>query len=468
FYNSWVSLLGTLICVVVMFMIQWEVALATFGITITLYLLVHYRKPKANWGSSTQAQVYSTALKNSHALNKTAEHVKNYRPQLLVLSGPPSSRPSLLDFAYLLTKTNSLLIIGHVVKAVSEFHVIPPKQPVNTTYHLENIFQKPCLDTFNHRSGKIKPRDGDAFDNHTAVGILRLQEGLDYSEILEEVPVLAKEAMKTNKSDVFFGETGAEVSSLSTPQVSQMNHSTEEMRMKGKKKVREKQKTHHVSQMYCGLGGTPLPKTLVDSLTQFQQKQKGGRIDVWWLYDDGGLTILLPYILTQRAQFSSASLRRAQFSSASLRVFSLASSKGKLEQEQRSLAALLSKFRIDYSDVVVVADIQKKATPETHQEFDALIEPFKEKVDETRETGTYITSAELVAKRDKSNRHMRLRELLLHNSIDASLIVMTLPMPRKGMISAPLYMAWLEILTKGMPPFLFVRGNQTSVITFYS
>jgi hypothetical protein len=44
----------------------------------------------------------------------------------------------------------------------------------------------------------------------------------------------------------------------------------------------------------------------------------------------------------------------------------------------------------------------------------------------------------------------------------------TLPMPRKNVVSAALYMAWLETLTRDMPPFLLVRGNQTSVLTFYS
>lgn len=41
-------------------------------------------------------------------------------------------------------------------------------------------------------------------------------------------------------------------------------------------------------------------------------------------------------------------------------------------------------------------------------------------------------------------------------------------MPRKGAFSATLYMAWLEALTANMPPFMLVRGNQTSVLTFYS
>lgn len=68
----------------------------------------------------------------------------------------------------------------------------------------------------------------------------------------------------------------------------------------------------------------------------------------------------------------------------------------------------------------------------------------------------------------QTHRHLRLRELLQQHSRESSLVVMTLPMPRKGTVSAPLYMAWLEILTKEMPPFLFIRGNQASVLTYYS
>ena len=41
-------------------------------------------------------------------------------------------------------------------------------------------------------------------------------------------------------------------------------------------------------------------------------------------------------------------------------------------------------------------------------------------------------------------------------------------MPRKGSTTSSLYMSWLDIMTRNMPPFLFVRGNQTSVLTFYT
>ncbi|KAJ8938796.1 hypothetical protein NQ314_011332 [Rhamnusium bicolor] len=80
----------------------------------------------------------------------------------------------------------------------------------------------------------------------------------------------------------------------------------------------------------------------------------------------------------------------------------------------------------------------------------------------------HVSETELLAVQDKTNRHLRLRELLLEHSSEANMVVVTLPIPRKNIVSAPLYLAWLELLTKDMPPILLVRGNQTSVLTFYS
>ena len=38
--------------------------------------------------------------------------------------------------------------------------------------------------------------------------------------------------------------------------------------------------------------GNPLPKEILNGVTMFQRKQKKGIIDVWWLYDDGGITFV--------------------------------------------------------------------------------------------------------------------------------------------------------------------------------
>jgi len=79
------------------------------------------------------------------------------------------------------------------------------------------------------------------------------------------------------------------------------------------------------SAMYTGPGGDPLPRDVLTNVTQFTKKQKKGTIDVWWLYDDGGLTLLIPYILSNRKQFDGCTLR----------VFSLSSRKDELGREQR-------------------------------------------------------------------------------------------------------------------------------------
>ena len=80
----WISLLGTILCIAVMFLMDWKTALITFGIVAVLYFYISYRNPEANWGSSTQAQQFVTTLKNCHTLNEMPEHVKNYRPRILV------------------------------------------------------------------------------------------------------------------------------------------------------------------------------------------------------------------------------------------------------------------------------------------------------------------------------------------------------------------------------------------------
>ncbi|ODM98387.1 Bumetanide-sensitive sodium-(potassium)-chloride cotransporter [Orchesella cincta] len=505
YYNAWVSLVGCVLCIAVMFLMSWVTALITVACVIFLYLYVAYRKPEVNWGSSTQAQSYNSALKSIQDLNVVEEHVKNYRPQLLVLSGMPSSRPPLIDFANLIVKNLSLMLCAQVVKGSYNQKVrnALSRQAYNWlakhkkkgfyTMIEDESFERGCRSIMQICGlGKLRPNTvlmgyktdwqrgnrqelkeyfnviHEALDMYLGVAILRVQEGLDYTGVIEDedqaTPQQILLDMKKDKekgivrnqseSQLSQDGTSSEASSPpSSPKIERSNPAgpTGETAVGLKKRQRK----HSLSALYAGPNGSALPRDVISHLTQFQRKQKKGTIDVWWLYDDGGLTLLLPYILTSRSQFSGCALR----------IFSLASKKDELGREQRNMAALLSKFRIDYSDVIVIPDVTKKAHENTKKEFDAVIAPFKSN---NSDDGTSVTEAELIACREKTNRHLRLRELLLTHSKESTFIVMTLPMPRKGTVSAPLYMAWLEMMTKGMPPFLMIRGNQTSVLTFYS
>ena len=62
--------------------------------------------------------MYKNALSAAQKLQTVSEHVKNYHPQILLLSGDPKSRPPLIDFGNLITKNNSLLITGNVIPVI--------------------------------------------------------------------------------------------------------------------------------------------------------------------------------------------------------------------------------------------------------------------------------------------------------------------------------------------------------------
>lgn len=55
--------------------------------------------------------------------------------------------------------------------------------------------------------------------------------------------------------------------------------------------------------------GNELPAEVQYNICRFRLKQKRGTIDVWWLYDDGGLSMLLPHILTTRSNWANSKLR---------------------------------------------------------------------------------------------------------------------------------------------------------------
>lgn len=116
----------------------------------------------------------------------------------------------------------------------------------------------------------------------------------------------------------------------------------------------------------------------------FNKKQPEGMIDVWWLYDDGGihqnfyltpplfkrsllgLTLLLPYIISTRSNWSSCKLR----------IFCTPSAKEDFDKEKEGMTELLDSFRINYSDVLVLKDLDHQPKEATKSWFDALIRPF--------------------------------------------------------------------------------------------
>lgn len=71
------------------------------------------------------------------------------------------------------------------------------------------------------------------------------------------------------------------------------------------------------------------------------------------------------------------------------RVFALANKMDDLDFEQRSMAGLLAKFRIDYSSLKLLPDITKKPSDSTSKFFEDLVNEFSVAADSNEEGNKY-------------------------------------------------------------------------------
>jgi len=78
-----------------------------------------------------------------------------------------------------------------------------------------------------------------------------------------------------------------------------------------------------------------------------------------------------------------------------------------------------------------------------------------------------LTDDHLLQFKETTDIILRQNELMKENSSSADLVVATLPVARADTPPA-LFLSWVDCLTSGLPPTLLVRGNQESVLTFYS
>uniref|UniRef100_A0A3B4CNT3 Solute carrier family 12 member 2 n=1 Tax=Pygocentrus nattereri TaxID=42514 RepID=A0A3B4CNT3_PYGNA len=510
YYNMWVSLAGAVLCCVVMFVINWWAALFTNVIVLSLYIYVSYKKPDVNWGSSTQALTYQQALTHSLQLCGVADHVKTFRPQCLVMTGAPNSRPALLNLVHAFTKNVGLMVCGHVrissrrpnFKELNSDLVRYQRWLLNnnskafyTPVVAEDLRQGTQYLLQASGLGRLKPNTlvlgfkndwsngdmkdteiymnmiHDAFDFQYGVVILRLREGLDISHIQGQGTLISlNRKLYLSMKDVVVSidmskDSDGDSSKLSSKATSVQNSPAvqkddEDDGKAPTQPLLKKDKSSPTMPLNVA------DQKLLEASQQFQKKQGKGTVDVWWLFDDGGLTLLIPYLIASKKKWKDCKIR----------VF-IGGKINRIDHDRRAMATLLSKFRIDFSDITVLGDINTKPKSESLAAFAKMIEPYKLREDDMDQEAAEklksdepwrITDNELELYKAKSNRQIRLNELLKEHSSTANLIVMSMPLARKGAVSSALYMSWLDTLSKDLPPILLVRGNHQSVLTFYS
>lgn len=95
-----------------MFFIDETYAAIAICVLIVLFLLIHYLSPPKSWGDVSQNLIYHQVRK--YLLRLKPEHIKFWRPQIILLVNDPRRQTRLIQFCNSLKK-GSLYILGHVI-----------------------------------------------------------------------------------------------------------------------------------------------------------------------------------------------------------------------------------------------------------------------------------------------------------------------------------------------------------------
>ena len=122
YFNWGTAAFGTLISGVSMFFVDGLYATGCVGILIVIFLIIHYTSPPKSWGDVSQSLIYHQVRK--YLLRLRQEHVKFWRPQILLFVNDPRHQYKLIQFCNSLKK-GGLFILGHVIVTPDFGNAVP-------------------------------------------------------------------------------------------------------------------------------------------------------------------------------------------------------------------------------------------------------------------------------------------------------------------------------------------------------
>ncbi|KAJ1972170.1 hypothetical protein H4R35_004822 [Dimargaris xerosporica] len=123
YFKWWTALLGMLVSCFIMVMVNGLAASLSFLVVYVLFLVIHYTTPPKAWGDVTQSLIYHQVRKFLLRLDARKEHVKFWRPQILLLVHNPRGSYHLIKFCNSLKK-GGLYILGHILKGDFQEHLL--------------------------------------------------------------------------------------------------------------------------------------------------------------------------------------------------------------------------------------------------------------------------------------------------------------------------------------------------------
>ena len=112
FFSWQTAFAGSLLSAAAMFFIDEAYASMAICVLVFVFLLIHYFCPPKRWGDVSQNLIYHQVRK--YLLRLKPEHIKFWRPHIILLINDPRRQTRLIQFCNSMKK-GSLYILGHVI-----------------------------------------------------------------------------------------------------------------------------------------------------------------------------------------------------------------------------------------------------------------------------------------------------------------------------------------------------------------
>uniref|UniRef100_A0A8C6Q3K3 Solute carrier family 12 member 5b n=1 Tax=Nothobranchius furzeri TaxID=105023 RepID=A0A8C6Q3K3_NOTFU len=482
FYHWALSFLGMSLCLSLMFICSWYYAIVAMGIATCIYKYIEFCGAEKEWGDGIRGISLSAARFALMRLEEGPPHTKNWRPQILVLVSVDAEQnveqPRLLSLTSQLKAGRGLTIVGTSVQGTFLNNYTETQKADQS---LRKLMETEKVKGFSQVVISSNLRDGTS--HLVQSGGLG---GLKHNTVMVSWPHNWKQ-----------------------PEFHQQFRNFIEV-------VRE---TTIASLALL------VPKN-ISSYPSNGERFTEGYIDVWWIVHDGGMLMLLPFLLRQHKVWRKCKMR----------IFTVAQMDDNSIQMKKDLLIFLYHLRIDAAVEVVEmvghlsglmlekleidscflflqiqsitdssrgsirrknkptlqpqhskeeggspadkpddkVNLKKTTTPSSHTPAATWTEKKDAGKGRTQSASTPEAGRDFLNMKpnqiDVRRMHtaMRLNEVITKKSKEAKLVLLNMPGPPKNRVGDENYMEFLEVLTEGLNRVLLVRGGGREVITIYS
>ncbi|KAF3340544.1 putative Na+/K+/Cl-cotransport protein [Carex littledalei] len=423
-FHHWsMSLVGALLCIVIMFLISWAFTVVSLALASLIYYYVSIKGKAGDWGDGFKSAYFQLALRSLRSLGANQVHPKNWYPIPLILCRPwgklPENvpcHPKLADFANFMKKKGRGMSI---FLSILDGDYPSQAEDAKTMCHqlATYIEYKKCEGV---AEIIVAPTMSDGFRGAVqTMGLGNLKPNI----VVMRYPEIWRRENLTLIPSTF---------------VSIIND--------------------------CIIANKAV--VIVKGLDEWpnEYQRQYGTIDLYWIVRDGGLMLLLSQLL----------LTKASFESCKIQVFCIAEEDTEAEELKSDVKKFLYDLRMQ-AEVFVVTMSGTQGQDDTIEAFSAAqrrIASYLTDMKEGAKGGPLMADGKQVVVNEQQvdkflYTMLKLNSTILRYSRMAAVVLVSLPPPPLNH-PAYFYMEYMDLLVENVPRMLIVRGYRKDVVTLFT